>query len=311
MKTLRKIGLSFMAVTMLLSISSCSKDDDDPIDPAPVSGPTIEDYLNMPTDVKLPAAENQPVKITMEEAGSGFAGFTLIEKDLMAIVELERAETRAAVAGKYFLRVPFKRVNSTTVTIDVPDMGEVTLTFQNKTSVTLLRQLRQYKATIQSIPEATNITEENLNRTWHTIEYRAIIMFDRVPAYNKAMSSIVDMQEDINKVFKPSQPFTMIKDELLMTGFCGIYGDKGYNWTILGEKYWTNIETYECSYSFVDREKGKMKLTIDGHTYDTDVRFEYKDHQNFLYLIMEQDFKALGTTGVHNISGKLIIKMTD
>lgn len=299
MKTIKFLGLVFMAVVLCAGFASCgNKNEDEGIGLDSSHESPIDDILK--EDVgSLPGSDDDAtvVKVvSIKDADCPIKGLMLTKgKKVIARPSsaLKKSASRAytptvVLEGTY-------EIQGTKIIIKLPGLQTITVD-----GTQILYNALTFGADVQDIAEPTEILDKSLCREWTMPVYQAVVMFDGLCAYNGGDDSFFALQDKMLAAMgKKDVKLDLLKSEIKGLN---IYTDGTAN------VLYANGDVEVVNWSWQNKSKGIMNMTLNGNKVTVDVRFK-AGSPNKVTFVISGDFSALGAAGTHTINGRLIVTM--
>lgn len=308
MKTLHRIGISFMAIALCLGAVSCGNDEDDPIvlnpDPDQTSDPIAELVSQPVNPLSQTTGKANTFIINILDDNAPFNRLTLTEDhvvyaesgNLRSAPLQTRATNHSTLVGSYVTK------SDGIIEVTLPDITPFTLEI-NGDNATMLFGNTSYMCEKENVTTPTTGVEVSLVRHWTNPTYQAIVMFDKLVVYDKTATNVLDLQADLLKALnKEDKDFEVLQDNMkriyfVNNGTCFIEYDK------------KGIEI--STWSWVDKTAGRLKTVISGKSVEVDIRFTAGEPNKVSFIISNvEEFNVLKANN-HTISGRLVVEMKD
>lgn len=301
MKTIKFLGLVFMAVVLCAGLASCgNKNEDEGIGldsshESPIDEILKEDVGSLPgSDDKATVVEiikvkdaDSPVKELLLTKGK-----KVIARPSSALKKsASRAYTPTVVLeGTY-------EIQGTKIIINLPGLETITVD-----GTQILYNALTLGAEVEKLDEPTEILDKSLCREWTMPVYQAVVMFDGLCAYNGGDDSFFALQDKMLAAMGKKD----VKLDLLKSEIRGLNIYSNHTANVIYE----NGDTEVVSWSWQNKSKGIMNMTLNGNKVTVDVRFK-AGNTNKATFVISGDFSALGAAGTHTINGRLIVTMVN
>lgn len=305
MKKFKFLGIALFAAALTVGFVSCGNDEDSPLSiDTPKNETPIEDALKLPVGSIKGTDDEATVTtvITAKDADCPIKEFLLIKGGKKVIARpssaLKKSASRAytptvVLEGTY-------RTDGTMIYISIPGYDKEFSVDSKDVLTSIIFGDTGFGAEIKELPEPTEILDQSICRVWKSPTYQAVVMFDKLCAFNKTNTSFLTLQNEmLSDLNKKDVKLDLLKDEI-----------KGMKFFINGTAHviYANNDVEVVTWEWQDKAKGIMSTTLNGNKVTVDVRFK-EGNPNEATFVISGDFSALGSGGVHTITGRLIVTM--
>lgn len=307
MKTIKILGMTLIAAILGFTTVSCSDSDNAPIvldDSIPPT--TVDDALAIVSEV-IAATDSKGVLSSISPASDCAIGKIVAGYGKAFI--FKSGATRAINSD--VIVCEYKVENGKLIINGGAEFGEIVVTTVDN-AVSIAFQGMMLPGTKEDLAPAKSDSEISICRAWSNATYTAGIYVDKLPIYGAKpeekveRSSIIELKDAImNKLQKDNKmtddgfkflAHNIVGLEILTNGKLYISYDNG------------NVE--ESDWRWISEKDGKFTTTIDGKSVNVDVRYKAGD-PNTAYFVIDANLEGVGNLGVHELSGRLVCRMTD
>lgn len=303
MKKFKFLGLALFAVVLCAGFASCgNNNEDEGIGYDSSRENPIEDILKEAVG-SLPGSDDKAtvVKVVSVKDADSPIKELLLTKGKKVIARpssaLKKSASRAytptvVLEGTY-------EIQGTKIIINIPGFSEpITID-----ALQLISNGMKYAAEVEDIAEPTEILDKSLCREWKMPVYQAVVMFDKMCVYNGGDDSFFALQDKmLTALGKKDVKLDILKSEIKGLN---IYTDGTAN------VLYANGDAEVVNWSWKNKAKGIMNMTINGNDVTVDVRFK-AGNPNKVTFVISANFSAIGVGGTHNLDeSRLIITMVN
>lgn len=304
MKKFKFMGIALFAAALTVGFASCGSDEDEAIVLDTKTETPIEDVLGRPVG-SIGGGSSTESTVTMEitstDSKCPIEKFILTkDKGVIAHPSSLPKKVASRAYTPTVVLVGTYETEGTKIFITLPGFDNVFTVDSKDILTSIIFGDTGFGAQIKELPEPTEILDQSLCRVWTKPVYQAAVMFDGLCAFNKTNTSFFTLQNQmLDALNKKDVKFDLLKSEI-----------KGMKFYTNGTAHviYTNNETEVVTWSWQNKAKGVMNMTINGNKVTVDVRFKAGSPNEATFMI-SGDFSALGSGGVHSINGRLIVTM--
>lgn len=303
MKKFKFLGLALFAAVLTVGFVSCGNDEDDEIVIKTDDKKPIDEVLGLPIgSIKGTDDEATVIKtITATDSKCPIKDF-LLTKGKGVIAHPSSAFKKSA-SRAYTPTVVLEgtyRTDGTMIYISIPGYDKEFSVDSKDVLTSIIFGDTGFGAEIKDLPEPTEILDQSICRAWVKPTYQAVVMFDGLCAFNKTNDSFFTLQNQmLDALNKKDVQLDLLENEI-----------KGMKFYTNGTAHviYSNNEIEAVTWSWQNKAKGIMNMTINGNKVTVDVRFK-EGNPNQATFVISGDFSALGSAGTHTVTGRLIVTM--
>lgn len=303
------------ATVLGVGFASCNDDDDAPIVlPSEIKPTVIEEALATSSEVLGDVDKDGVEKIISVGASSYDVSEIILTKDKKALIKPKSESAAKAMTSRAIISnsiICDYTIDGSNIIINAGgSIGKITIPLANAAQIMIQSTLVNVTY-VTLLPPATN-NEKSLCRPWSNPSYTAGIFVDKIPVWGAQVSektgcrSIMELK---NLIVEKLVVDGKIKDE----GFKLLSSDLvSVNFMTSGVVYFcfSNGTMEKSTWSWTNEAKGELKTTIDNREVNVAVRFK-KGTPNTAIFVIDANTNGITGTGVHKLSGRLVVTMTE